>query len=116
MLSFILFIAIIGLQNIYRAWKFKSWEEIENKFIPLVLPAALGFIFQLWYNYARWGSITTFVDMTVYQNFLDNPPQLAHLLKIGLFDLSRIISTFKAYFGLILVIFLWNFPGFKCLW
>lgn len=64
--------------------------------LAVMLPATFGVGFQLWYNHERFGSPFLFFD---YQTFYIKPEEIG-----GEFNLARLQTTFKHYFG-----FFWRY-------
>jgi hypothetical protein len=64
--------------------------------LAVMIPAAFGAVFQLWYNYERFGSPFVFFD---YQTFYIKPQEIG-----GEFNLARLPTTVSHYFG-----FFWGY-------
>lgn len=80
-----------------------NWKliEIANLFYPF-LPLIASCLFQMWYNYARFGSVLKFIDYSV---FYVHPEAFG-----GEFNLARIPSTIYNYFRLSTTFFSWQPP------
>jgi len=75
-----------------------------------VLPAALGLLFQLWYNHARFGSPVTFVDYQYVAYVVAHPQSWEVMQRTGPFDLARLWNGFVNYFGVRGAYFHGGFP------
>lgn len=85
-------------------------KNIKSFLLPLILlvsPALLAILFQLWYNYARFGSIKVFTDYKLYFINLTDSLQMDIYKASGLFNLSRIPYALFNYFG-------FRFEYFSC--
>lgn len=112
----------IPLKYLYRAPQATiAGEEVVSKIdfsprkiviflIYLIGPAALFFIFQLWYNYLRFGSPFVFIDYEFYYPHLVQPSELSRLKAMGAFNILRISEGLKNLFFVDSRYFLQKFP------
>jgi len=67
----------------------------------LLVPLAIGFAFQAWYNVERFGGLFTYTDISKYLAYQVDPALLAHVEQIGGFNARRAPTNFSNYFGLL---------------
>ena len=81
--------------------------------VLLLLPAGATLLFQLWYNYDRFGSILTFVDYGAMDFMANDAPTMEILRESGSFNARRIFSAFNNYLGIRSDFISTGFPWFR---
>lgn len=118
LLFMIAYFVLLSLHKEYRAvsgsiwWHRLSqvlWTKKTGFMMLALLPAASAVVFMAWYNWARFGSMFTYVDNSGYVLFLKSP-ELQRILHIGMVDIARIPSALYNYLGFKSSYFSTEFP------
>jgi hypothetical protein len=93
----LLLIAASHLMDRVRSAGVKLGAVLGELFVRL-LPAGLMLLFQLWYNFDRFGSALTFVDFGLSGYVQADPATVQILDRAGVFNLARVIPALGNYF------------------
>lgn len=63
-------------------------------------PACLALIYQLWYNFCRFGNVLTFINYKYYYPWILYPSEYERFQKIGILNFRRIPISLFNYLGL----------------
>ncbi len=109
----ILFLATAWL--LIEASRVSSQELIAEARLCIIylLPAVFLLVFQLWYNYDRYGSIFTFVQYDWMGFMARDPEAMSILQEKGKFNLQRVLPAMSNYFGVKREFFSSEFPWFR---
>ncbi|MEE2664934.1 MAG: hypothetical protein VX466_08100 [Myxococcota bacterium] len=86
------------LRPLYRARLAASLRR-PSALAGLLVPLAISFAFQAWYNVERFGGVFTYTDISKYLAYQVDPDLLAHVEQIGGFNARRVPTNFANYFG-----------------